>query len=193
MAFKQWSTGTSTDLVPWAKEYVLENQSDVGRTDDVIDVKIRPKGLILETRFYAGWVFKSKTLHAFVLEFIEQWYKSKSGSPIMQLMLTSVDPHWVIGVDDERQGGWGKGTEGTYWHQHYLSAEDNPQYRTNPLPLPTTDPTPERVLSEHQTPVPDIRDLMPVQKAPDLPPEASLNGSSPPERRNTRKPRVDPS
>ena len=108
----------------------------------------------------------------------------------MQLMLTAQEPHWVIGVDEERQGGWGKGTEGTYWHQHYMSAEDNPNCTSNPLPLP---PTPERELTDALTPTPDMRDLMPVKTTPDLPPEASLNGVSTPQGRKTRKPRVDPS
>lgn len=140
MAFQQWHTGSDTELPPWASDYVKECPEDIGRTYDVRDVKMRPKGLIIETNVFAAWVFKSKTLHGFVLEFIEKWYKAKGGSPIMQLMLTNSEPYWVIGVDDERKGGWGKGADQPYWHQHYMSAEDNPDWGTNPLPLPPTLP-----------------------------------------------------
>lgn len=187
MAFKEWSTIATDELTPFADKYVPANPHMVGTVHDVVDVKIKPKGLILECRDVAAWVWKSKTLHLFVLQFIEQWYKAGGGAPVLQIKLTNTDPNWVIGVEEERRACWGKATDQTYWHQGYMTSDDNPALSTNPLPLPPSTPTPPSEDAHALPAQPDLRDLIPVQMAPDLPPGepgTGLNGVS---GRKTRK------
>ena len=193
MAFKEWSTASSDELTPWADKYVLANPHMIGTVHDVVDVKIKQKGLVLECREVAGWVFKSKTLHLFILQFIEQWHKAKGGAPVLQLKLTDAEPNWIIGVEEERRACWGKATDATYWHQGYMTSDDNPALSANPLPLPPAAPTPTSEVARMTDALPDMHDLLPLQMSPDLPLNGSLSGVEGVSGRKSRKTNQEPS
>lgn len=136
MAFKPFNGSTvEREFVPWANEYVENNPKHCGTAWMVSDIKITNKGLIVECKDWAAFIFKSKVLYKHVLQFVEQWYKSKKPSPQLQLVLQRKEPYYVIGTDDEKQSYWSK-TETESWHQCCATVGDNPELETNPLPLP---------------------------------------------------------
>ena len=184
MAFKQWQDAKNTKQIPWAEQYVKEHPGCYGTLADVRYVKLKLKGVVVETDSFAVWIYRSKSLHDYLVQFIEQWYAAKQASPILQIMLTAEEPYWTIGVDDERTGGWSKGREENYWHQHYSSVEDNPSASSNPLPLPSSPSSVQEQARASQS-TPSIEEL--VDLPSDLPLEASANGMKPAKGRNTRK------
>lgn len=148
MAFRAFDNSTvQTEFVPWANEYVEKNPKQVGKCWDVRSIKLTDKGMILETEDWAGWYFKSDKNYKFLLEFVGQWFLSKKPSPILQLALQKSKPYFLAGVDDERQGYWGKSNKEQFT-QSYATVSDNPEVELNPLPLP---PSPNSVPTEERT------------------------------------------
>lgn len=187
MAFKAFDQNKDTkEFLPWADKYLKENPLRVGDTWDVIEVKTLPKGMVLECDDWAVWLFKSKALHQYVLDFIGAWYKSNKPAPVLQLMLTKNEPFFTIGADDERQACWCQGEESKYWHQSYWKVQDNPKQESNPLPLPTDSPRslPHEASNAHLPA--DAKTLL-AETSSERPLEASTNGTTPSKRRKTSK------
>lgn len=88
--------------VPWANELVQSNPELVDAVYDVLSIKLKPKGMIIECNAFGGWYFKSSQEYKFLVPYLEEWYESKQLNPVMQIQLTSKAPYFAIGEDDER-------------------------------------------------------------------------------------------
>lgn len=140
MGFVQWEQGSSSkDYVPWANEYVNTHPENIGNVYDVKHITLSGKGLIVETELFSAWIFKSKPMYGFLIQFASAWCTSKKESPVLQLKLVEEDPYWVIGNDDSRLARWEKFANNKGFSQWYPRQEDEPSYAYNPLPLPTSE------------------------------------------------------
>lgn len=92
---------TSVQL-PWANELIEQEPSSIGTVHDVLSVKLRPKGLIVECSKFGGWYFKSSNEYKFLVQYLEQWYESKQCNPVLQVQLTDSSPYFVLGENDEQ-------------------------------------------------------------------------------------------
>lgn len=88
--------------VPWANELVQSNPELVGTVYDILAIKLKPKGMIIECNKFGGWYFKSSNEYKFLVPYLEQWYESKERNPVLQIQLTTESPYFVLGEDDER-------------------------------------------------------------------------------------------
>lgn len=92
---------TSVQL-PWANELIEQEPSSVGSVHDVLSIKLRPKGLIIECSKFGAWYFKSSNEYKFLIQYLEQWYESKQCNPVLQVQLTETAPYFQLGENDEQ-------------------------------------------------------------------------------------------
>lgn len=103
MGFKALAGVQRTPVqVPWANELVQSNPELVGTVYDVLSIKLKPKGMIIECSAFGGWYFKSSQEYKFLVPYLEEWYESKQLNPVMQIQLGDKPPYFTIGEDDER-------------------------------------------------------------------------------------------
>lgn len=122
--------------LPWANDYLESNPKQLGKVWDVTTIKPSKKGLILETNEFAAFVYKSKVLHDYLLEFCSAWHKCKQATGVLQVQLTQTLPFVIVGIEQERNAYWGSTEQGGYY-QSYAKVADNPSFGGNPLPLPS--------------------------------------------------------
>lgn len=81
-------------------------------------------------------LYKSKTLHDYLLQFCKAWYEAKEQTGVLQVQLTQTLPFVIVGIEQERSAYWGSTEQGSYY-QSYARVADNPNFASNPLPLPS--------------------------------------------------------
>lgn len=139
MAFKVTSKPkSSSSQLPWANEYIESNSTDIGNVWDVICVKLKPSGLILETDNWASWLFKSTDEYKELVIYLKDWVESKESNPVLQLQLTEDKPFFYIGEDDERTTEWV--LEGTTFYQRNSILTTRHKNKKLELTLPTNVP-----------------------------------------------------
>lgn len=139
MGFKPLSNNNDdrASTLPWIEEYLDCTQDAVNECFDIKQIKLRAKGALLITDEWIAFLFKSTSGYKHLIQFIEAWHSSKQASPVLQAKIIKHKPCYMLGTDDERKAGWSK-QEDQGWNQHYGSVQDNPEYRENPLPLPSS-------------------------------------------------------
>jgi len=102
MAFKNLTGVQSTSSqLPWANELASSNPELVGSTFNVHTIKLKPKGLIVECKMFAGWYFKSTNEYKFLITYLEQWVEAQANNPVLQVQLINQAPFFLLGEDDE--------------------------------------------------------------------------------------------
>lgn len=176
MAFKVTAKpkGSSNEL-PWANEYVESSPEGIGNIWDVVCIKLKPKGLILETDSWAGWLFKSTDEYKQLVIYLEHWYESKQSHPTMQLQLTEEQPFFYIGEDDERTTEWV--LEKTTYYQVSSMLKTRQQNLPLNLTLPTNVPSSSELPTTLKDELADKRaNEHRQQTGKKKPPEESLAG-----------------
>ena len=185
MTFKAFG-GNQTDdtTLPWTEEYVSANPDAIGTIHDVKTLRTTDKGMMISTSVSKAFIYKSHGAYDHVIEFVNAWSGTKTPSPLLQVEMTATRPFINIGVDDTRMGMWGEKKDSS-WRQAYATVNDNPQYSTNPLPLP---PSPGVVcLSDDSAHTKQDASAMVIQTSQDLPLEAPARAVNGVKGRNTRK------
>lgn len=122
--------------LPWANDYLESNPKQLGTTHDVREIKPTKKGLIISTESFAAFIYKSKQMHDYLLEFCKAWVGTKQPVAVLQVQLSDTLPFVIVGIEPDRSAYWGSTEQGGYW-QTYKTVHDNPNYARNPLPLPS--------------------------------------------------------
>lgn len=124
--------------VPWANELVQTNPELVDSVYDVLSVKLRPKGMIIECIKFGGWYFKSSNEYKFLVPYLEEWYESKQLNPILQIKLTNETPFFAVGEDDERTALTPWALEETTFFQTVAKAKTLPGMNLSKPNVPST-------------------------------------------------------
>lgn len=117
MAFKAivLDQSNSEGELPWLTDYIKQVPNCVGKTFQVRLVSFSPKGVMITTSHFKGFLFRSNPYYEFLFEAVKVW--SDNNQPVAALVALvepSLKSKFQLGIEDELESDWTKKTETTF-------------------------------------------------------------------------------